>query len=204
MDTKHAITIGLVLLAAASGCKKKTATKASPTSNVAGALAVASFRAPPLGVDAIDETGSRVRSDLRSDGGFDLVLESGHVYRLVVVGPKGEEPVVFPRGGGRLDRALRTPTASGRIDLGAVRHLDRAPATGFPSVLSTKGAGAGAASSKADEGSESVDGEDDDGEANDDRCSADGEGADGDAVDPAAPMSVPEASPPEAGTSCGG
>lgn len=118
------------VVVASSACKKSSA-KADPTSTVQGRLATSSFAVAPTAVDAIDETGARTIGTVSPDGAFRLDLTKGHVYTLVVVSPKGDEPMVFPRAGGRLDRTFRVSSGAGVVTLGNVRHLDRAPQAGF-------------------------------------------------------------------------
>ena len=119
------------LVIVTSACKSSSS-KADPTSTVQGQLTTSSFAAAPTGVDAIDESGARTHATLAVDGAFRLDLLKGHLYTLVVVGgPKGDEPMVFPRAGGRLDRTFRVSSGAGVFTLGRVRHLDRAPVGGF-------------------------------------------------------------------------
>lgn len=124
------LTSCAALVIASSACTKSS-TKADPTSTVQGQLATSSFAAAPTGVDAIDEAGARTHGSVAADGAFRLELMKGHVYTLVVISPKGEEPMVFPRAGGRLDRTFRVSSGAGIVTLGNVRHLDRAPEAGF-------------------------------------------------------------------------
>ena len=119
------------LVVVTSACKKKSSAHADPTSTVQGQISTSSFAAAPTRVDAIDETGARTHANLAADGAFRLDLMKGHLYTLVVGGPKGDEPMVFPRTGGRLDRTFRVSSGAGVVTLGHVRHLDRAPASGF-------------------------------------------------------------------------
>jgi hypothetical protein len=115
---------------AALACSSST--PSNPNSVVEGKVAASTFAlGAPTAIDAIDETGARKSAALGSDGAFTLALAKGHVYRLVAVGPKGEEPVVFPRNGGRLDKTFRVSSGSAVVTLGTVRHFDKAPATGF-------------------------------------------------------------------------
>lgn len=118
------------LVLVTSACKSSSS-KADPTSTVQGKLSTSSFAVAPTGVDAIDEVGARTHAAVAADGAFRLDLMKGHVYTLVVVGPKGDEPMVFPRTGGRLDRTFRVSSGASLVALGTVRHLDRAPDGGF-------------------------------------------------------------------------
>lgn len=46
---------------------------------------------------------------------------------LAVLAPRGEEPIVFPRTGGCLDRTFQVSSGAAVGALGTVRHFDRAP-----------------------------------------------------------------------------
>jgi len=133
-DMRHSLFLvcAAALVLTAGGCKKST-TKADPdpTSTVQGALSIPSFAVGPTGVVAVDEVGARIRASLAADGGFRLDLPKGHTYTLYVTGGKADEPVVFPRKGGRLDRTFRVSSGASIVTLGLVRHFDRAPAAGF-------------------------------------------------------------------------
>ncbi|MDB4933834.1 MAG: hypothetical protein JWP87_806 [Labilithrix sp.] len=119
-------------IAALTALACSSSSSGNPNSTVEGTVAASTFAlGAPTAVDAIDETGARKSARLGADGSFKLELAKGHVYRLVAVGPKGEEPVVFPRTGGRLDKTFRVSSGSAVVALGTVRHFDKAPATGF-------------------------------------------------------------------------
>lgn len=149
------------LVVVTSACKKSASSKADPTSTVQGQLTTSSFAAAPTGVDAMDETGARTHATLAGDGAFRLDLVKGHVYTLVVVGAKGDEPMVFPRTGGRLDRTFRVSSGAGVVTLGRVRHFDRAPEGGFVvQSASSQGGGVKPATTGGDgEVGECVDGQ---------------------------------------------
>jgi hypothetical protein len=124
-----ATTATLVFLGAA--CNSSSSTKADSTSTVQGSLSLGSFGTPPTGVDAIDETGQRTHIAPAADGAFRFDLAKGHVYKLVVTGATGEEPIVFPRAGGKLDRTFRISSGASVVSLGLVRHFERVPEGGF-------------------------------------------------------------------------
>lgn len=152
-------TCAAALVLATSACKTSSSTKSDPTSTVQGRLAMSSFAAAPSGVDAIDEGGARTHAAIAADGAFRLDLVKGHVYKLVVLGPNGEEPMVFPRTSGRLDRSFRVSSGAGVVALGDVRHLDRAPDGGFAVRSSTAGAVKPATTGGDGEDGECVDGQ---------------------------------------------
>ena len=122
------LCVALTALAAIA-CSSSTS---NPNSTVEGKVIASTFAlgAPPA-VDAIDETGARTHALVSGDGAFRFVIRKGHVYRLVALTPKGEEPLVFPRTGGRLDKTFKLSSGAAVIALGNVRHFDQAPAGGF-------------------------------------------------------------------------
>ncbi len=99
------------------------------TSRVEGTLALASFAAPPTGVDAVDEAGARIHARLAPDGAFVLELPKDRVYKLLVIA-QGEVPVVFPRAPQRLDRNFHVDDANLVVSLGVIRHFPRVPEGG--------------------------------------------------------------------------
>ena len=109
-----------------------SSSKPSPNSTVEGKVAASTFAlGAPTAVDAIDETGARTHAAVGADGSFKFEIAKGHVYRVVVLTPKGEEPLVFPRTGGRLDQTFRVSSGAALVALGNVRHFDKAPVAGF-------------------------------------------------------------------------
>ena len=123
----HLGAAALVLVACSSSSGQQPAT----TSSVSGKLTLSSFAKAPAAVDAVDETGKRTHGDVAPDGAFHLDLAKGHVYELLVVGPGFEEPIVFPRATGRLDKSFRISSGAAIVSLGSVRHYDSAPQAGF-------------------------------------------------------------------------
>jgi hypothetical protein len=126
---RTAICLALSALAAVA-C---SSTKSNPSSTVEGKVAASTFAlGAPTSVDAIDETGARTHAAVSgADGAFKMTVMKGHVYRLVAVTPKGEEPIVFPRTDGRLDKTFRVSSGAAIVALGNLRHFDKAPPTGF-------------------------------------------------------------------------
>lgn len=123
------VAIGMATVACSSETSK-------PSSTVEGKIDSASFAGgAPTGVDAIDEAGKRTHATINAaDGAFRFDVAKGHVYRLVAVTPKGEEPIVFPRTGGRLDKTFRVSSGGARVALGSVHHFDKAPPAGFTPI----------------------------------------------------------------------
>jgi len=112
----------------AAGCASTTP---DTTSTVQGHLVMAGFPAGTNAVEATDELGARQRVALTADGAFRLDLHKSHRYAFTVVHVAGNEPIVFPRANGRLDRTVSILSGAAVVDLGAVRHFARAPAEGF-------------------------------------------------------------------------
>jgi hypothetical protein len=124
-----ALCLALTALTAAA-CSSSA--PSNPSSTVEGKVAASTFAlGAPTSVEAIDESGARTRAAVGADGAFKLSVTKAHVYRLVAVTPKGEEPIVFPRADGRLDKTFRVSSGAAIVALGNVRHFDKAPATGF-------------------------------------------------------------------------
>jgi hypothetical protein len=121
---------GLFFFVIAVGCGTSTQTPVT-TSKVTGSLTAASFPAAPTAVEAIDETGAKLQAPTDAQGNFQLVLAKGHTYRFAVVLGSGSEPVVFPRASKRLDTTVRISSGAATIALGAIRHLNAAPVSGF-------------------------------------------------------------------------
>ena len=186
-----------VLGLAAVACSSSKTTP-HPNSTVEGSVAMSTFAlGAPSAVDAVDETGARSHGALGANGAFKLTMTKGHVYRLVAVTPKGEEPLVFPRNGGRLDTTFRISSGAALVTLGTVRHFDKAPATGFTASDDGK-----TACESGDQGADDHgDGECENGKdaKTGQPCADDGEGA---AADPAQPMAVAEKSPPNDVSGC--
>ena len=123
------LPVGVVALVVAA-CSSSTK-PAATTSAVSGKLTLSSYPAAPTGVAAIDETGARTHVVIGADGSFKLDLLKGHLYKLVVLTPGGEEPIVFPRDANRFDKNFRVSSAAALVALGGVHHYDRAPQAGF-------------------------------------------------------------------------
>jgi hypothetical protein len=121
---------GLVLAVVLMACSDDDKPDAM-TSKIEGTLALASFSSAPTGVDALDEAGIRSHSGIGPDGAFGLDLTKDHVYRLVVVGPQGETPVVFARSPAQLDRTFRLDDGNVVVSLGTIRLLPKAPDAGI-------------------------------------------------------------------------
>lgn len=175
-----------------------TSTKSKPTSTVEGRIDSSTFAlGAPTAVDAIDETGARTHTPIASDGAFRITIAKGHVYRLVALAPKGEEPLVFPRTGGRLDRSFRISSGAAVVALGSVRHFEKAPATfsvNDDGKTSCEGGGDGAgvpSDGECENGKDAKTGL---------ACSDDDQG--GDSADPAQPMAVPDKNPPNDVAGC--
>lgn len=128
---RMAICLALTALTAAACSSSKA--NPNPSSTVEGKVASSTFAlGAPTAVDAIDEKGARTRAAVNgADGSFKMQIVKGHVYRLVAITPKGEEALVFPRTGGRLDKTFRLSSGGAVVALGNVRHFDKAPPTGF-------------------------------------------------------------------------
>lgn len=216
------------LILATAACASKSTTPVDPTSTVQGRMTAATFKAAPTAVEAIDETGKRIRAGVAADGAFKLDLGKGHTYKLVVLTGAGEEALVFPREGGRLDRTFRVSSGAAVVDLGGVRHMDAAPAGGF-TVASGAGAirpksgdgevgecvdgfvkGTGAACVDDDEKTSCEGGEQSDGDGEcengkDAKTGApctDNDSAGEEDADPTKPMAVPEKNPPNDVSGC--
>lgn len=99
-------------------------------STVQGHFDLASFPSAPVRVEATSEAGKPTSAAVE-DGKFELMLERGHRYQLTIVLATGAEPLVFPRSGGSLDLDFDVTSGGAIVSLGAVRHYDSAPATGF-------------------------------------------------------------------------
>ncbi len=190
--------IALSALAALCVTACSTSRPSKPTSAVEGRVTTSTFAlGAPTGVDAIDERGTRTHVQLGADGAFRFDIAKGHMYRLVTLTPKGEEPIVFPRTGGRLDRSFRLSSGGALVSLGAVHHFDRAPAT-FTTT--------NAAKTSCENGSQGAD-DNNDGECENGKdaktgaaCN-DGDNASDDA-DPAQAMDVPDNNPPNDVAGC--
>ena len=92
---RNALVLPMFLLAAAA-CSAKGASPA-PESSVAGTAALSTYRAQPSAIVATNEAGLRADASLHVDGSFSLSLPKGHTYKLAMVTPSGEVPLVFPR-----------------------------------------------------------------------------------------------------------
>lgn len=122
------LCLALTALAAVA-CSSSTA---NPSSTVEGKVLTSTFAlGAPTAIDAIDEAGTRTHGLVSLDGSFRFDIRKGHTYHLVALTAKGEEPLVFPRTGGRLDRTFKLSSGAAIIALGNVRHFDQAPAAGF-------------------------------------------------------------------------
>lgn len=188
MRTPICLAVGAALALACSG----TSSTSKPTSTVQGTVASATFATgAPSGVDAIDETGKRTHSALAADGVFSLTLAKAHVYRIVAITPAGEEPLVFPRAGGRLDTTFRLSSGAAVVGLGTVRHFASAPAAFSVVDDGQTQCESGTAGENDQGGGECENGVD---ASTGKACTDDGQGG-GDA-DPAKPMAVPEKNPP--------
>jgi len=220
----------IALLAAACSSSKPS----NPSSTVEGKIVASTFAlGAPSAVDAIDEAGTRTHSAINAaDGSFKLLVAKGHVYRLVAITPTGEQPLVFPRSGGRLDTTFRISSGAAVVSLGNVRHFDKAPVTGFTVMSATAPVASGVQQSGGEPG-ECVDGAimgsgapcvDDEGRT---QCEGGNSGADdhadgecvngkdattgaacadgdqeGGAADPAQPMAIPDKNPPNDVSGC--
>lgn len=165
---------------------------AKQTSTITGSVASATFASgAPSAVDAIDETGVRTHVVLGADGAFSMKLAKAHVYRVVAITPAGEEPIVFPRAGGRLDTTFRLSSGAAVVGLGSVRHFDAAP-TAFSAVDDGQTqCESGSAGGNDQGGGDCEDGKD---AKTGGPCTDEGQG--GNDADPAKPMAVPEKNPP--------
>lgn len=184
------LTAGAVAACSTTG-QPKTA------STVGGKLDSATFAlAAPTAMDAIDESSTRTHGVVAPDGTFTISLTKGHAYRLVALTPKGEEPLVFPRTNGRLDTTFRISSGAAVVNLGTIRHFDRAPSTFSVTddgKTSCEGGGQGA--------DDEADGECENGkDAKTGLACSDTEETD--AADPAKPMAVPEKNPPADVSGC--
>lgn len=183
----------------AVACSSASSTS-KQTSTITGTVASATFvSGAPSGVDAIDETGARTHVVLGADGAFSMNLAKAHVYRVVAITPAGEEPLVFPRAGGRLDTNFRLSSASAVVALGSVRHFDSAPQAFSVVDNGQTQCESGSTGANDQGGGDCENGKD----ANTGGpCADDGQG--GDAADPAKPMAVPENDPPNDVGGCEG
>ena len=132
MRTVSTFVCPLACLVAATtiGCSEP-ATHGNDVSSVSGALATATFPSAPSAVEATDEAGAVSRTAPNAHGAFVLPLTKDHTYRVAIVTATGSEPLVFPRASGKLDTTFKIGTGAAKFDLGTIRHLDSAPATGF-------------------------------------------------------------------------
>lgn len=190
---KSAIVVTAVLALAA--CSTSETKSAPSSSSIEGQVVASSFKAVPIGLVAIDEAGTRTSIALGAEGAFKSELAKAHTYRLAVLLPGAEEPVVFPRTtGGRLDLTFKISSGGAKLALGAVRHFDAAPAAGFPVTR---------AATECNE----HEGDDGDGECVDGKdaktgapCKDDDDAEAG--HDATKPMAVPEKSPPNDVSGC--
>ncbi len=192
MATCLAACVCSVIACASSSAPSK------PTSTIQGSVASATFASGAASnIDAVDETGARTRVAVGADGAFTLRVAKSHVYRLVAVTPAGEEPLVFPRSGGRLDTTFRISSGGAVVALGSVRHFDAAPQA-FSVVDDGQTQCEGGASGADDHGDGECENRKDaiTGQA----CADDGQGPD--IVDRAKPMAVPEKNPPNDVAGC--
>ncbi len=188
---RNAVSLAVCAVLAVACSSSGSATKQT-SSTITGTVASATFASgAPSAVDAIDETGARTHVVLGADGAFSLSLAKAHVYRIVAITPAGEEPLVFPRAGGRLDTTFRLSSGAALVGLGSVRHFDAAP-----KALSAVDDGqtqceGGSAGENDQGGGDCQDGKD--GKTGG-PCIDEGQG--GSDADPAMPMAVPEKNPP--------
>ena len=98
----------MLLLVMGCGSSEKSARS---TSTVQGSLPLTSFDGAPDVVVAKDETGATTQAKVDAKGGFRLVLSKEHSYALAVSGAFDDEPVVYPRKDGSLDRGKEGPEA---------------------------------------------------------------------------------------------
>lgn len=132
---RTALCLASIALAAVACSSSKAP---NPNSTIEGKVASSTFAlGAPSAVAAINESGARTNAAIAADGSFKLVVSKGHVYRLVALTAKGEEPLVFPRNGGRLDKTFRVSSGAALVSLGNVRHFDKAPVTGFTVMSAT-------------------------------------------------------------------
>ena len=184
--------VGFLFITACTllACSSKSSSTAS-TSTVEGRVDAATFAlAAPTGLDAVDEAGARTHLALAADGAFRLVLTKGHSYRIIAITPKGEEPLVFPRANGHLDRTFRVSSGAALVALGTIRHFDRAPATFSVTDNGTTSCEGGRQGASDHSDGECENGKDQQTGA----ACADPE--DTELADPAQPMAVPERNPP--------
>ena len=185
-------TVGLLFLTACTllACSSTSSTSA-PTSTVEGKVDGATFAlAVPTGLDAVDEAGARTHLALATDGAFRLVLAKGHSYRLLALTSKGEEPLVFPRPNGHLDRTFRVSSGAALVALGTIRHFDRAPSTFSVTNDATTSCEGGREGASQHSDGECENGKDQKTGA---ACT---DLEDTEVADPAQPMAVPERNPP--------
>jgi hypothetical protein len=186
------IAICLVACAALAAACSSSSSTPKQTSTVQGTVASATFASgAPSAVDAIDESGARTHVVIAADGAFSMNLAKAHVYRVVAITPAGEEPLVFPRAGGRLDTTFRLSSGAAVVGLGNVRHFDSAPkafSVVDDGLTQCEGGNAGANDQGGGECENGIDAKT--GQA----CTDDGQG--GNDADPAKPMAVPEKNPP--------
>ena len=171
-----------------------------PTSTVAGKLSTASFTnsATATAISATDEQGARTQANLGADGSFHLDLPKAHLYTLSVTTAKGDEPMVFPRTSGQLDRTFRVSSGAATVALGTVHHLERAPQGGFAvddqaEVTCTDGTAASSGDGECQNGKDQQTGQ---------PCSDTEQAGDEKDADPAHPMAVPEKNPPNDVSGC--
>jgi len=131
---KYALLLAFAALGVA-GCS--AAAKRSDTSTIDGSVSSASFSSTPVAVQAIDEHGRLVRSDVAKDGTFQLQLGRGHRWALEVVLASGTEPIVFPRANNNVDATFRVVGGGARVSLGSVRHVGAADAWSVTSTAVT-------------------------------------------------------------------
>jgi hypothetical protein len=136
-------------------------------------------------VTATNELGAKTTTAPDASGQFRLVLHKGHTYRLAVELATGTtEPIVFPRASGLADQTFKISSGAATVGLGAVRHLEAAPAAGFK-VKSVASPGTTPAEGNDAECENGVDANtgaacvDDNGELTCDAGHADDHGADG-------------------------
>lgn len=119
---KHSFLVASLMVCGVVGCAANG--KPAPThSTLHGSLSTSSFSSAPTAVQAVDEGGRRVRSDIAKDGTFALTLGRGHRWSLEVVLPSGVEPIVFPRANNNVDVTFRVVGGGARVELGSVSHL---------------------------------------------------------------------------------
>jgi hypothetical protein len=177
---------------AALGVACSNSSPPKQTSTIQGTVASATFASgAPSAVEAVDETGARTHVAVGTDGIFALVLRKGHVYRVVAVTPGGEEPLVFPRAGGRLDTTFRLSSGAAVVGLGTVRHFDGAPQAFSVVDDGTTQCEGGNAGANDQGGGDCENGKD---AKTGQPCADDGQG--GNDADPAKAMAIPERNPP--------